>query len=277
MVRSCHLDTCPVGIATQRPELRAKYAATPEQVETYLLFVAEEAREPACRARSALVRGGRRPDRPAAPAGTGDARADALDLAPLLDSPAGRYAGEPMPVAGGGELGERLAADAEPALDGAALVEPVYAISTWDRAVGARLGGADRPALRRASRLPAASAPASTGSAGQSFGAFLAAGVALDLVGEANDYVGKSMGGGRIAIRPPEGDARRSRAARQHRALRRDRRRALLRRPRRRALRRPELGRGRRRRGNRRPRLRVHDERDGRRPRRDRAATSAPG
>ena len=72
---------------------------------------------------------------------TGDARADALDLAPLLDSPVGRYTGEPMPVAGGGELGERLAADAEPALDGPALVEPVYEISTWDRAVGARLGG----------------------------------------------------------------------------------------------------------------------------------------
>ena len=73
-----------------------------------------------------------------------------------------------------------------------------YAISTGDRAVGARLGGADRAALRRRARRPAASARASTGSAGQSFGAFLAAGVELELVGEANDYVGKGMGGGRI-------------------------------------------------------------------------------
>ncbi len=269
MVRSCHLDTCPVGIATQRPELRAKFAATPEQVETYLLFVAEDARELLASlglrsfeeavGRTDLLR--RRE--------TGDARADALDLAPLLDSPVGRYAGEPMPVAGGGELGERLAADAEPALDGPALVEPVYEISTWDRAVGARLGGqigrrfgAESPPGRIRARF--------TGSAGQSFGAFLSAGVALDLVGEANDYVGKGMGGGRIAIRPPEGDREHRRAARQHRSLRRDRRRALLRRARRRALRRPQLGRGRGRRGNRRPRLRVHDERDRRRPRRGR-------
>ena len=205
MVRSCHLDTCPVGIATQRPELRAKYTATPEQVETYLLYVAEHARELLASlgvrsfdevvGRSDLLR--RRE--------TGDARADALDLAPLLESPVGRYMAEPMPVAGGGELGERLAADAEPALDGPAIVEPVYEIATWDRAVGARLGGqigrrfgAESPPGRIRARF--------TGSAGQSFGAFLSAGVALDLVGEANDYVGKGMGGGRIAIRPPEGD-----------------------------------------------------------------------
>ena len=118
MVRSCHLDTCPVGIATQRPELRAKYAATPEQVEAYLLFVAEDARrwlaslglrslEEAV-GRTDLLR--RRE--------TGDPRADTLDLAPLLGAPAGRYEAEPMPVAGGGELGARLATDAQPALDG---------------------------------------------------------------------------------------------------------------------------------------------------------------
>ena len=69
MVRSCHLDTCPVGIATQRPELRAKFAATPEQVETYLLYVAEARARAARSARSALLRGGRRPHRPAAAPG----------------------------------------------------------------------------------------------------------------------------------------------------------------------------------------------------------------
>jgi glutamate synthase (ferredoxin) len=111
-----------------------------------------------------------------------------------------------MPAAGGGELGERLADEAAPALEGPALVEPSYAITTWDRAVGARLGGeiarrfgAEAPPGRISVRF--------TGSAGQSFGSFLSAGVSLDLVGEANDYVGKSMGGGRIAIRPPDGDA----------------------------------------------------------------------
>jgi glutamate synthase domain-containing protein 3 len=206
MVRSCHLDTCPVGIATQRPELRAKYAATPEQVEAYLLFVAEDARrllaslglrsfEEAVGRTDLLCR-----------RHTDDPRAETLDLAPLLEAPVGRYAAEPMPVAGGGGLGERLAADARPALEGPALVEPSYSITTWDRTVGARLGGligrqfgSQAPPGRIRARFE--------GSAGQSFGAFLAAGVELDLVGEANDYVGKGMGGGRIVIRPPDGDA----------------------------------------------------------------------
>jgi glutamate synthase domain-containing protein 2/glutamate synthase domain-containing protein 1/glutamate synthase domain-containing protein 3 len=205
MVRSCHLDTCPVGIATQRPELRAKYAARPEQVEVYLLYVAEEVR------RLLALLGLRSFDEAVGHAdllrrrATGDARADALDLAPLLATPAGHYAGEAMPVAGGGELGERLAEEARPALAKAALVEPVYEITNWDRAVGARLGGViardlggQAPTGRVRARFQ--------GVAGQSFGAFLTAGVELDLFGEANDYVGKSMSGGRIVIRPPEGD-----------------------------------------------------------------------
>ena len=208
MVRSCHLDTCPVGIATQRPELRAKFEATPEQVEAYLLFVAEEVRgllaslglrsfEEAVGRVECLGRRER------------GGRADLLDVAPLLaragDGPS-RFAGEELPRAAGGELGERLAEDARPALEGASIVEPTYAIRTDDRTVGARLGGivarehgASPPPGRVRARFE--------GSAGQSFGAFLAAGIALDLVGEANDYVGKSMGGGRIAIRAPEGDA----------------------------------------------------------------------
>jgi glutamate synthase (ferredoxin) len=209
MVRSCHLDTCPVGIATQRPELRSKFAATPEQVEAYLLYVAEELRrllaslglryfEDAV-GRVDLLR--RR--------STGEARADLLDVTPLL-AVAGvgpsRYAAEVAPRAAGGELGETLARDAQPALEEMALVEPAYAITNSDRTVGARLGGligrehgARRPPGRVRARFH--------GVAGQSFGAFLAAGVYLDLVGEANDYVGKAMGGGRIVVRPPAGDA----------------------------------------------------------------------
>jgi glutamate synthase (ferredoxin) len=206
MVRSCHLDTCPVGIATQRPELRAKYAASAEQVEAYLLFVAEDVRRwlaslgllslEEATGRTDLLR--RRE--------AGDPRTNTLDLAPLLEAPAGRYTGEPLPVAGGGGLGERLAADAEPALEGPALVEPAYPISTWDRTVGARLGGLI--GRRFGSQAPPGRIRARfEGSAGQSFGAFLAAGVELDLAGEANDYVGKAMGGGRIVIRPPDNDA----------------------------------------------------------------------
>ena len=136
-------------------------------------------------------------------------RADLLDTGPLLaragEGPAS-YDGEPLPIAPGGELGEELALAAQPALEGSSLVEPAYEISTHDRAVGARLGGligrefgSQPPPGRIRARF--------AGSAGQSFGAFLAAGVELQLDGEANDYVGKSMGGGRIVVRPPEDDA----------------------------------------------------------------------
>ena len=206
MVRSCHLDTCPVGIATQRPELRAKYAATPDQVEAYLLYVAEEARRLlASLGLRSLEEAVGRVDL-LRPRTTGDPRTDSLDLRPLLATPSGRYEREPMPVAGGGELGERLAEDARPALRDAALVEPAYAITTFDRAVGARLGGLIGRELGSATP-PGRVRARFEGSAGQSFGAFLTAGVELDLVGEANDYVGKSMGGGRIVVRPPANDA----------------------------------------------------------------------
>jgi glutamate synthase domain-containing protein 3 len=176
---------------------------------SYLLFVAEEVR-------TLLAGLGFRTFAEAvgrvdclARASRGDERASLLDLKALLAAPgdgAVRHEGEPQLRATGGELGEQLAAEAAPALEGASIVEPLYRIGTDDRAVGARLGGlvgrrfgASSPPGRVRARFE--------GSAGQSFGAFLAAGVRLELVGEANDYVGKSMGGGRIVVRPPTGDA----------------------------------------------------------------------
>ena len=208
MVRSCHLDTCPVGIATQRPELRAKFAGTPEMIETYLLYVAEEVR------RRLATLGLRR---------LGDAvgrvdllrarpevgRASSLSLSPLLGSsgpgPAG-FAGEDQPESEGGELGDLFAADAASALEEARLVDLAYPITNRDRTVGARLGG--RIGRRFGKKPPPGRIRVRfEGTAGQSFGAFLAAGVKITLVGEANDGVGKSMGGGRIAIVPPPGDA----------------------------------------------------------------------
>jgi glutamate synthase (ferredoxin) len=208
MVRSCHLDTCPVGIATQRPDLREKFAATSEQVEAYLLFVAEEVRrmlaslgvrsfEEAVGRVECLRRRSR-----------GGERAALLELDRVLavtgDGPR-RFAGERQLRAAGGELGERLAGEALPALESASIVEPSYTICTDDRAVGARLGGL--VARRFGCGAPPGRVRARfAGTAGQSFGAFLTAGVQLELVGEANDYVGKAMGGGRIVVRPPAGD-----------------------------------------------------------------------
>ncbi len=208
MVRTCHRDTCPVGIASQRPELRAKFSGTPEMAAAYLEHVAEEVRvllaslglhtlEEAV-GRVDLLRA-----RPAV-----EGRTLAVDrlLGGLGAEGAGRFRAHESSPRGRSRLGDRLHADAFPALTEGRIAELVYPISSSDRSVGARLGGAiagaygeDRPPGRVRARFE--------GVAGQSFGAFLSEGVELDLSGEANDYVGKGMAGGRIVIRPPEGDA----------------------------------------------------------------------
>jgi glutamate synthase (ferredoxin) len=209
MVRTCHVDSCPVGIATQNPELREKFVGTPEQVMAYLVFVAEEVRRILASlglrsldeaiGRVELLRQPR----------SGNPRADSLDLSPLF-SPGGegptRFLDEPHVTPTGHELGDRLAEEGAPALDSARLVELRYPIANTDRTVGARLGG--EIGLRFGAAAPPGRVRASfTGVAGQGFGAFLAAGVELLLTGEANDYVGKGMGGGRIVLQPPENDA----------------------------------------------------------------------
>ena len=180
MVRTCHVDSCPVGIATQNPELRAKFAATPEQVMAYLVFVAEEVRrllaslglrslEEAV-GRVELLR----------PVETGDARADSLDLAPLGgtagDGPT-RFVGDAHVEPRGWELGARLAEEAAPILDESRLVELQYEIAT--RTAPSVLGW--RRGRRPLRRRPAPGRVRATfnGVAGQGFGAFLAAGVEL--------------------------------------------------------------------------------------------------
>ncbi|HEX9775832.1 MAG TPA: glutamate synthase-related protein [Actinomycetota bacterium] len=207
MVRTCHLDTCPVGIATQKPELREKFAGTPEMVAHYMMFVAEEVRQLlASLGLRTLDDAVGRTDllRQRVTLGTGDA----LDLSGLLGAPrAQRHFRTKLPMMQPkAELGDRLVEDAFNEIRHGATVELDYAITTADRSFGARLGGglgyefgAESPPGRAIVRL--------TGEAGQSFGAFLAAGVELHLTGEANDYVGKGMGGGLIAISPPANDA----------------------------------------------------------------------
>src|SRR5205085_6125680 len=127
MVRSCHVDTCPVGIATQRPELRAKFGGRPEMIVSYLLNVAEDVRRrlAALGLRSfgdAVGRGDLLVRRPVAPA---------LDASVLLQTLRGRYEGEAVPAAPGGELGASL-------ID--ATREPL-AITNRDRTIGAHLAG----------------------------------------------------------------------------------------------------------------------------------------
>jgi glutamate synthase (ferredoxin) len=207
MVRTCHLDTCPVGIATQRPELRAKFAGTPAMVEAFMRSVAQEVRELlACLGfrslddvigRADLLRARDMEPSP-----------HHLDVEPLLRRPLGerRSIATDAIVRPTSPLGDRLFDAAWPAMRDGAHVELELPITNGDRAVGARLGGAIGRTFGT-STPPGSIRARFHGTAGQSFGAFLAGGVELRLTGEANDYVGKGMGGGRIAIAAPPDDA----------------------------------------------------------------------
>ncbi|MEW6058739.1 MAG: glutamate synthase-related protein [Actinomycetota bacterium] len=207
MVRTCHLDTCPTGIATQNPELRARFAGTPEMVMRYVLYVAEESRRilASLGLRSLEEAIGRVDLLRQRKVG---GRADAADLSSLLAPVEGerrfrRHLRLQRPASA---LGERLFAEAWPAVQSGGTVDLSYPIRNEDRAIGARLGGAIGLRFRGAPP-PGRVIARFEGEAGQSFGAFLADGIELRLVGEANDYFGKSMGGGRIVLTPPPGDA----------------------------------------------------------------------
>lgn len=210
MLRACHRDTCKPGVATQRPHLRANFRGTPEGVAAYFLFVAEEVRHHLARL------GARSLDEVIGRADllrqrvTGQPRADAFDLTPLV-TPAGdfdvprRFIERIEVQDPRSDLGDRVLADAyRPMWDGDRVVL-AYPITNADRTVGAALAGALSLEYGLAPP-PGAATIDFTGSAGQSFGAFLGPGVALLLTGEANDYVGKGMAGGRVVIRLPEGD-----------------------------------------------------------------------
>src|SRR4029450_11028542 len=214
MVRTCHQDNCPVGIATQRPDLRAKFTGTPDMVVHYLEYVAQEVRELLAplglrRLDDAVGRVELLTQRR-----TGDPRADSLDLSPLLatgaaeddPAPAIRFVASDPIQRPPSELGDRMFEDAWPGLRDGDLVHLSYPITNPERSVGARLGVAVGEAF--GSRPPAGRARIEfEGTAGQSFGAFLAPGIDLRLTGVCNDYVGKGMGGGRIVVRPPDDDA----------------------------------------------------------------------
>ncbi|HWL35987.1 MAG TPA: glutamate synthase-related protein [Frankiaceae bacterium] len=209
MVRACHRNTCPVGIATQDPELRKKFTGTAEQVADYLRFVAEEVRE------TLAVLGFRSLDEAIGRTEslrqrrTDDPRAESLDLRPLLAVPAEGPRRFVAPVSiqrQHAPLGDRLFDVAWPVVSTGGTLEVDWDIRNGDRSFGARLGGAIGRAFGAAAP-PGAVTARLTGVAGQSLGAFLTEGIRVELTGEANDYVGKSMGGGVVAITPPADDA----------------------------------------------------------------------
>ncbi|MGE5144800.1 MAG: glutamate synthase large subunit, partial [Acidobacteriota bacterium] len=209
MARQCHLNSCPTGIATQRPELRRKFTGTPEQVIAYFTLIAEEVRQllasMGCHSLQEVI--GRmdllqRIDRPERP------RAQLLDLSLLLGeapvpSRPPRY-NHRIERPGIEYLDELILADLKPSFDCGRPFAGDYRIGNHHLSVGARIAGVISGWTGDAG-LPAGSVRLNfRGSAGQSFGAFALPGMHLVLEGEANDYVGKGLCGGEIVVRPFE-------------------------------------------------------------------------
>jgi len=209
MQRNCHLDTCSVGIATQGAEQRKRFAGKPEYVVSFLLMLAEEVRGLMARLgfrrfHELVGRVDKLRQRPA----TGHWKADLLDLSALLAS-----SGQPPPgpqrcateqrVALDDHFDQQLLAPAQEALERGLPLEVERPVRNIHRAVGSLLSGelARRPGSE--ALLEGTITVRLTGTAGQSLGAFLVRGVTLELEGDANDYVGKGLSGGRISIRPP--------------------------------------------------------------------------
>jgi glutamate synthase (NADPH/NADH) large chain len=210
MMRKCHLNTCPVGIATQDPVLRKRFRGTPEHVINYFFFVAEEVRtlmaEMGFTKFSDMIGQTEFLDKEKA---IGHWKAKGLDFTRLFHKPevpedVAQWNSERQTHHIHDIMDRTLIERAAPALENREAVKIELPIGNTDRTTGAMLSG------EVAKRYGHEGLPDDTifvslkGTAGQSFGAWLAAGVTLSLVGEANDYVGKGLSGGRIIVRPPQ-------------------------------------------------------------------------
>jgi glutamate synthase domain-containing protein 2/glutamate synthase domain-containing protein 1/glutamate synthase domain-containing protein 3 len=209
MMRVCHLNTCPVGIATQDPDLRKKFTGTPEHVINFFRFVAEELREIMAklgyRTVNEMVGQVHRLDARKAVAHW---KASGLDLSQILYAPdvpprVGRYCSQPQNHNLDKALDHQLIAKAKPALERGEKVEFEQRIRNVNRTVGTMLS------WHISKRYGSAGLPEDTivihakGSAGQSFCAFGAPGLTFHIEGDANDYFGKGLSGAKLTIRPP--------------------------------------------------------------------------
>ena len=199
MVRQCHENTCPVGIATQREDLRAKYTGSVEQVIALFRLLAEDVREQlaALGVRSLDQIIGRadllRPRRDGDPVAAGFS-----ELLARADMGADRAFRTLAPS----PLGERLATMGREVLASGLPAQVAYPVANTDRSIGTRLSGEIAEQLGDVGLDEGMISIRLSGVAGQSLGAFLASGVSIDIDGTANDYVGKGMGGGVVTIRP---------------------------------------------------------------------------
>ncbi|HEY3292405.1 MAG TPA: glutamate synthase large subunit [Candidatus Nanopelagicaceae bacterium] len=208
MMRVCHLDTCPVGVATQNPELRKRFSGKPEFVETFFQYIAVEVREHLAQLgfRSIEEAVGRIEMLETKKA-VDHWKASGLDLAPLLvrpDVPGPLHRTIAQDHGLDAALDNTLIEMADDALANAKPVKFEVAVRNVNRTVGTMLGAE----ITR--RYGGAGLPANTvditlrGSAGQSFGAFIPQGLTLRLLGDSNDYVGKGISGGRVILAPDE-------------------------------------------------------------------------
>ena len=210
MMRKCHLNTCPVGVATQDPVLRKRFTGQPEHVINYFFFVAEELREIMARLgfRTLNEMIGR-VDRLDMVHAIHHWKAKGVDLTRLLTQPQPKpgvaiYNCETQNHNLQTALDHDLIKAAAPAIESGQPVRLERKVRNVDRTVGAMLSG------QVARRHGHAGLPEDTilirfeGTAGQSFGAFLARGVSLELTGDSNDYVGKGLSGGRVVVRQPK-------------------------------------------------------------------------
>ncbi|MGW5239795.1 glutamate synthase large subunit [Monashia sp. NPDC004114] len=207
MMRVCHLDTCPVGIATQNPELRARFTGKPEFVETFFEYIAEEVRE------NLAALGFRSIEEAVGQVASLDLdkaiahwKASGLDLTPILttaDNPTGGtlYQSTVQDHGLDKALDNELVSRALPAIETGERVRSEIAVRNVNRTVGTMLGHHVTKAHPEGLADDTIEL-VMTGSGGQSFGAFLPAGITLQLFGDANDYVGKGLSGGRVVVRP---------------------------------------------------------------------------
>jgi glutamate synthase (NADPH/NADH) large chain len=209
MMRKCHLNTCPVGVATQDPVLRKRFTGQPEHVINYFFFVAEEVREIMAtlgyRTFNEMVGQTQMLDQTRLVAHW---KAKGLDFSKLFvrqkeEKGQKIYHAEPQNHHLEAVLDRRLIERSQAALDRGAPVKIDMEINNTDRSTGAMLSGAVAKIYGHAGLPHDTISVNFKGTAGQAFGAWLASGVTFDLEGEANDYVGKGLSGGRIIVRPP--------------------------------------------------------------------------
>ena len=206
MMRVCHLDTCPVGVATQNPELRARFSGKPEFVETFFEYIAEEVRE-------ILAQLGFKTLREAighveyleVKRAIDHWKASGLDLTPLLARPKNSSALHNVSEQDHGldaALDNELIALSQPAFTSGELVRIEMPVRNVNRTVGTMLGAQITRIFGGAGLADGSIDITLYGSAGQSLGAFIPSGLTLRLFGDSNDYVGKGISGGRVIVRP---------------------------------------------------------------------------